>query len=349
VFFIESPQKIFAFLMAYGPTPEELVKWMSDPEEIDRRLKGTEHAHLIDPKAHQQRAGVLGSLGLVADSLRLLPKKGHGNGEWSATEWAETRQGWIFITSLPAEREALRPLQSLWIDLLVLRLLNEPKEGQKRAWFVIDELASLQKLPQLHTAITENRKSKNPVILGFQGKSQLEYLYGHLAEVMLSQPATSIWLKTKEPTAGEWVSKFIGKVEIERLRETHFDGSHDGRNFALDRQVEPLVMESEISGLADLHAFMKYENYVTRFSFPYLDMPLVATDFDLRDTPEDKLPYDPKNIGAAKPQSPLELKPEPKAPALPQRKSPRKATETEQQEPVVGADDNSQRSLNLRG
>ena len=173
-FFIESPQKIFAFLMAYGPTPEELVKWMSDPQEIDRRLKGTEHAHLIDPRAHQQRAGVLGSLGLVADSLRLLPKKGEGNGEWSATEWAETRQGWIFITSLPAEREALRPLQSLWIDLLVLRLLNEPKEGQKRAWFVIDELASLQKLPQLHTAITENRKSNNPVILGFQGKAQLE-------------------------------------------------------------------------------------------------------------------------------------------------------------------------------
>jgi hypothetical protein len=58
-FFIESPQKIFAFLMAYGPTPDELVQWMSNPEEIDRRLKGTEHAHLIDSHAHQQRAGVL--------------------------------------------------------------------------------------------------------------------------------------------------------------------------------------------------------------------------------------------------------------------------------------------------
>ena len=32
-------------------------------------------------------------------------------------------------------------------------------------------------------------------------------------------------------------------------------------------------MESEISGLADLHAFMKYGNYVTGFSFPYLDVP----------------------------------------------------------------------------
>ena len=349
-FFIESPQKIFAFLMAYGPTPEELVKWMSDPQEIDRRLKGTEHAHLINPTAHEQRSGVLGSLGLVADSLRLLPKKGEGNGEWSAREWAETRQGWIFITSLPTEREALKPLHSLWIDLLVLRLLNEPKEGQKRVWFVIDELASLQKLPQLHTAITENRKSNNPVILGFQGKAQLEVLYGHLAEVMLSQPATSIWLKTKEPAASEWVSKFIGKVEIERLRETHFDGSRAGRNFTLDRQIEPLVMESEISGLADLHAYMKFENYVTRFSFPRFDMPIVASGFDLRDIPEDKLPYDPKNIGAAKPQvRPAGLKQEPNVSTPPQRKSPRTATEIPQQETDLEMNVNAQQSLNLRG
>ena len=295
-FFIESPQKIFSFLMAYGPTPDELVQWMSNPDEIDRRLKGTEHAHLIDPRAHQQRAGVLGSLGLVADSLRLLPKKGEGNGRWTATEWAEKRQGWIFLTSLPAEREALRPLQSLWIDWLVLRLLNEPTKEQKRVWFVIDELASLQKLPQLHTAITESRKSRNPVVLGFQGKAQLEYLYGHLAEVMLSQPATSVWLTTKEPNAGEWVSKFIGKVEIERLRETHFDGTRSGHNFTIERQVEPLVLESEISGLADLHAFMKYQNSVTYFSFPYFDMPEIAKPFELRERPDDKLPYEPKAI-----------------------------------------------------
>jgi hypothetical protein len=78
-------------------------------------------------------------------------------------------------------------------------------------------------------------------------------------------------------------------------------------------------------------------------------MPVVATDFDLRDTPEDTLPYDPKNVGATKPQIPLELKPEPKAPAPPQRKSPQTVTERQQQEPTVGVDDNSQQSINLRG
>ena len=73
-FFVEAPQKIFAHLLTFLPTPEELVRWMSDPAEIDRRVKGTEYWMLIDPKAPQQRTGVLGSLNMSADSFRLLPK-----------------------------------------------------------------------------------------------------------------------------------------------------------------------------------------------------------------------------------------------------------------------------------
>jgi type IV secretory pathway TraG/TraD family ATPase VirD4 len=227
-----------------------------------------------------------------------------------------------------------------------LRLLNEPTEAQRRVWFVIDELASLQKLPQLHTAITEARKSRNPVVLGFQGKAQLEYLYGHLAEVMLSQPATSVWLTTKEPKAGQWVSEFIGKVEVERIRETHFDGTRAGRNFALDRQIEPLVLESEISGLADLHAFMKYQNYVTRFSFPYFDMPVVAKGFEPRERPDEKLPYQPKRASEAGPAK-VELKQEPEI-SVPSTSG--GIAEVAQIEPEIAiAPDEDVRNLIMRG
>jgi hypothetical protein len=111
-------------------------------------------------------------------------------------------------------------------------------------------------------------------------------------------PTTSIFLKTKEPNAGEWVSKAIGKVEIERMKESHFDGTRSGRNFALDIQVEPAVMESEISGLPDLHAFIKYENYVTGFSFPYLDIEGHQIPFERRHLSDEKLTFDPKNIKA---------------------------------------------------
>ncbi len=298
-FFVEAPQKIFAHLLSFLPTPEDLVQWMSDPEEIDRRVRKTEYWALIDPKAPQQRTGVLGSLNMSADSFRLLPKEDETTSVWTATKWAETRRGWIFITSRPTMREALRPLISLWIDTLVLRLLNEPMPDQKPVWFVIDELASLQRLPQLHTAITENRKSQNPVILGFQGRSQMEARYGDDAEAMLSQPATKIFLRTTEPRAAKWVSEAIGEVEIERLRETHYDGTRQGRNFMLDRQTEPLVLPSEVSGLDDLRGFLKYGNHVARFTFPFIELEEKNPGFDERKmddliVPSTPLPPEPE-------------------------------------------------------
>jgi hypothetical protein len=295
-FFTETPQKIFAHLLTFGPTPTQLIAWLSNPDEIDKRVLGTEMQAMIAKGAQQQRNGVLASLGLVADSLRMLPTKEQSKTTWSATEWSETRKGWIFITSSATEREALRPLHSLWIDLLVLRLLTAPQGTQKPVWFVLDELASLQRLPQLHTAITENRKSQNPLVLGFQGKAQLEVIYGHLAEVMLSQPATKIFLKTTEPKAAEWVSNAIGKIEIERMKETHFDGTRSGKNFTLDRQVEPLVMDSEISGLENRHAFLKLGNNVARFHFEYMDLPQRTRGFVARDMEDDALGFDPLTL-----------------------------------------------------
>jgi hypothetical protein len=243
---------------------------------------------MIAKDAPDQRNGVLASLGLIADSLRLLktPEQAEGN-EWSATQWAEKRKGWIFLTSTEeAQQEALRPLHSLWIDLLILRLLGQPEPGQGRAWFVIDELATLQRLPQFHTALTKGRKSNNPIIYGYQGKAQLEVIYGHLAEVMLSMPSTKIVMKTSEPNAAKWASELIGEIEIERVRETKADGKRAGKSFTLDRQIEPLVMASEIEGLDDLHAFMKLGNHVTRFSFAHAERKIIAPSIVPRKIPE---------------------------------------------------------------
>jgi len=295
-FFHDTPAQIFAHLLKLGPTPHQLAAWMASDTELLKRVQGTEMAFYIDRKAGPQRAGVLSSLGLVAKGFRLLPEKDETRPLWTARTWAKTRQGWIFITSQTEVRDALRPLQSLWIDLLVMRLLSVPQPGQRPVWFVIDELASLQKLPQLHTAVCESRKRLNPLVLGFQGKAQLEVTYGHLAEVMLSQPATKIFMKTSEPKAAEWISEMIGKVEIERLKETKFDGTRSGKNFTVERQIEPLVMGSEISGLDDRHAYLKLGNNVARFAFDYLDLPMPTDSFIPRKMADGGLAFDPDTL-----------------------------------------------------
>jgi len=251
-FFVEAPRRIFAHLLTLDPTAEELAMWLRRPQLIDERVVDTSSAAMIDRDAPAQRGGVLASLNMVADALMLVPSEHDADRRWSCDRLAATRQGWLFFTSTPPTRDALLPLTSLWLDTLVLRLMERPRPDGRPVWFVLDELASLQRLPQLHTAITENRKSHNPVVLGFQGRSQLETRYGHDAEAMLSQPATKIFLGTTEPHAAKWIADTIGEVEIERQRESRSAGSwgqrRDSTSFGLERQVEPLVMASEIMG-----------------------------------------------------------------------------------------------------
>jgi hypothetical protein len=290
-FFTKTPQKIFAQLLQKPCTPKELAEWMANPEEIDRRVAGTVMERMIPKDSPNQRNGVLASLGLVADTFEMLPTIEEAAGRRLViTEWAKERQGWLFITSRPTERDALKPIISLWLDWLILQLLSAPTPDQKPVYLVIDELASLQRLPQLHTALTESRKSKNPLILGFQGKDQMDEVYGpRVSSAMLSQPATKIFLRTTENVGSEWISKMIGKIEIERVKETHSGGTNAHKTYTVDRQIDAMVMESEISGLEDKIAYMKLGNRVVRFNFPYVSPPKKTEPFIQRRVRADEL------------------------------------------------------------
>ena len=327
-FFVEAPRKIFAHLINQRPTPQELTYWMSNADEIDKRIEGTEMAAMIDRGAANQRSGVLGSLNMVADAFKLLPKESETTKRWSTVEWAKERKGWVFITSKATMRERMRPLVSLWLDLLVLRLMNDDT-ARRKTWFVLDELASLQHLPQLKTAVTENRKSNNPMVLGFQGKAQVEALYGHVAEAMLSQPATKIFLKTSEPHASEWISKAIGEVEVERFRESRTKGVFPRGRESEQRDItrEPLVMASEVAGLDPLHGYLKHGNLVVQMRFPYMELAECAAKFVERPAQKPVPQPEPVAVAVAKPVAVEEPVMQRKPPQPVQQKQEQKAAE----------------------
>jgi hypothetical protein len=57
------------------------------------------------------------------------------------------------------------------------------------------------------------------------------------------------------------------------MRESRSKGEYGQRSFGLERQVEPLVMPSEISGLPSMHGYLKLGNLVVRLQFPFIDVP----------------------------------------------------------------------------
>lgn len=267
-FFTTAPRRVLAHLLRYSPHIHQLLRSMSDPAEIMRRLEGTPHAALLDPGAPAQRAGVLSSLNLIADSLELIPRPHHAAPSFTTADWRFQRKRWVFLTSSAAHREKVLPLHAVWLDLFILRMMEPCANQAKPVWFVLDELASLNKLPQLHTAVTENRKYGNPVVLSLQGRSQMEKRYSQDAEAMLSQPATKIFLKTSEPRAAKWISDSIGEIEVERLKESRSMGLLGSRkSFAMEIATKPLIMASEIAGLAPLTGFIKLENHVVPARF----------------------------------------------------------------------------------
>src|ERR1700722_15965496 len=270
-FFTDGPRRVLAYLLKLRPQPRDILRMMADPSRIEEAVKGTPIAVLLDSGAPAQRAGVLASLNMVADSLELLPEWEHTRPTFATAEWYTARKRWVFLTSTPAYRAKILPLHSVWLDLFILRMMGYCEDhAAKPVWFVLDELASLNKLPQLHTAVTENRKYGNPVVVGFQGRSQLEKRYGQDAEAMLSQPATKVFFKTSEPRAAKWISEAIGEIEVERLKESRNLGLLGSRkSYAMEVATKPLVMASEISGLEPLHGFVKQENRVVPVHFRF--------------------------------------------------------------------------------
>jgi type IV secretory pathway TraG/TraD family ATPase VirD4 len=271
-FCVKGPRRIFARLLMLKLPPEELVRVMADEKELDRIAKGTDLESLLYHGAGPQRGGVMGELNMVVDGLKLLPRREETKAAWTATQWSKQRKGWLFLTSTPETREAVLPLTSLWLDMLVLRLMNRQEE--RPVWFVLDELDTLKRLPQLHNAVTQTRKSGNPVVLGFQGRSQVEARYGHIAESLLSQPSTKIFLRTGEPNAARWVSSYIGDEERQWLRVSYTEGQTPQQRRSKTWHTEqpparPLVIASTIQGLTDHQGYMKLDNLLVKVKFSY--------------------------------------------------------------------------------
>ena len=276
-FFIEAARKIFVHLLRYRPSPQELTHWMRNIDEIDMRVSGTELEAMIRKSAASQRAAVQGTLNQAAAAFQLLPAENEANGRWSAAAWAKERKGWIFLPTLPILRESLRPLLSAWLDSLILRLMETNHSSASRVWLIVDELSSLQRLPQLPTAITESRKSNISLVIGFQGRSQLETVYGSQAEAMLSQPMTKVFLRTSEPNAAEWISRSIGEVEVLRCDESRtrsvgfLSAVQRSTTSHVRRSMEPLVLASTIASLDNLSGYVKSKDLVVPARFCYME------------------------------------------------------------------------------
>jgi hypothetical protein len=284
-FFLKAARAILGRMFEFKPTPKTLVSWLGNAEAIDKLVAETEHSHLIPRNAHGQRAGVLGVLSDLGETFRLLPEREECATEISLTQWAAERQGWLFITSTMDSREALRPLQAVFINILMKRLMSvAPERGQRYpCWVIVDEVHSLHRLPVLYEAQTEGRKYGLKLVQGTQGKAQYEEYYQTLSKTMLAGPKLKLFYRCGEPESARWVSDTIGEVEIEKPKigttASVEDRGRDSINYASVMEHRPVVSKEEIMSLPDLHGYWKYCDMVVPFRLPLAPVRIIAEGF----------------------------------------------------------------------
>ncbi len=276
---------------------------------IDEAIQGTELETMMGRNAPNQRGAVVGHLTQIAYALRQLPEETEQRQPFVLRDWCEKRKGWIFVTNTQNTRDSLRPIQSLWLDSLIMDLLSQgARPDLPPVLMALDEMQTLQKLPQLMPLVTDGRKSLR-VLMGFQGRSQLKALYGETAEAIFSAAYTKFFMRTSEDEASKWVSNTIGEVERERVKETRpahvaSKGSH---SYSTERVTEKLLLPSQFQGLDDRKGFLKYGNYVVPFELPIMETIVNAPGLVKRDS----LPVVKQPLPTLEPVEPEEEQPEP--------------------------------------
>jgi hypothetical protein len=291
-------RRVLASLFLSRPSPDELVAWLASPAVLAARLAGTPEAVLVKRLNAGERTRVLAVLAVLGDAFRLLPAESKTTHRWSAAEWSWSHRGWLFVTSPPILRERLRPLTSLWLDLLLWRLIEHSGDGTPRTWVVLDDLASLNRLRHLYAALVSDRAGRMPMVVCVHGRSLMDARYGAQAEAIVARPATKLFFRTREPRAAAWIAATVGHVAIERVPVTHDPGDSRVSRSPLAHQIEPLVLDSEVMSLPTGHAVLTAEGLVASLALAEPAAVVTGPAF----LPRPSKPWPPRTPPAERPE-----------------------------------------------
>ena len=191
----------------------------------------------------------------------------------------------IFISSKIDSHDNVKPLISAWLDIAILQLMNLDPEINRSLWFILDELPSLQKLPTLQTGLAESRKYGGAFLITCQLYSQLKEIYGHNnAQSISGLCRNRVTFSTPDEETANWCSNNLGNRENMITKENLSFGANeyrDGVNISQNKELEKLVIPSQIMNLKDLEFYLSFSNGlpITKSKLSYINRIDVADRF----------------------------------------------------------------------
>jgi type IV conjugative transfer system coupling protein TraD len=238
-----------------------------------KETKGGERGYVyIQDASSKQAMSVAAVMMQYVKSFEYMAKV---DGSFSITNWLnDPKQGTIFITNYADVKDTLRPILSLFVDLLGRKLLSMKDDRKRRIFFILDEFGTLQRLSTIKDLLTLSRSKGGAVFIGVQDKGQIDKIYSpEFSQSILNACGNSLVFRVSDPTTAKYLSDRIGRTEVLETDQTLSMGvadNRDGVSLMQRTREKDLVLPSEIMNLEDLEAYLKIANYsITKIRFQY--------------------------------------------------------------------------------
>lgn len=307
-FWVSSSRTIFSdTAMQFASRPDRSIETFLktclsiDLNSLREFLKNTPSANLVEEKIEKTAISIRSVLTNYAKSLRYLQGLDkEGKREFSIREWmtdAQYDSSWLFISTTARHRKAVRPLISMWLSLATLLLQSMGENSDRRVWFIGDEIASLQKIPEFNETLAEARKFGGCFVLGIQNMPQLIHIYGReMAKAIFDLLNTRAYGRSPSAEVAKIVEEELGHQRRREAREQNsygLDQVRDGISISKDKVNEPIVDYDQIMKMPNLQFYVRLpgEYPVVKLNLKYRKQKkyhpaLIERDFHDRLSPE---------------------------------------------------------------
>ena len=271
-FWVSSSRTIFSdTAMQFASRPDRSIETFLktclsiDLKSLREFLKNTPSANLVEEKIEKTAISIRSVLTNYAKSLRYLQGLDkEGKPEFSIREWmtdAQYDSSWLFISTTARHRKAVRPLISMWLSLATLLLQSMGENSDRRVWFIGDEIASLQKIPEFNETLAEARKFGGCFVLGIQNMPQLIHIYGReMAKAIFDLLNTRAYGRSPSSEVAKIVEEELGHQRRREAREQNsygLDQVRDGISISKDKVNEPIVDYDQIMKMPNLQFYVR--------------------------------------------------------------------------------------------
>lgn len=233
-------------------------------EELRELLDGTPAQPFV-LEGNERMFGSIRSIASNAVAALAFIRRQSGK-SFSIRDWVEEGTGVLFLPYRADQIAALRSVISTWMRIAIFQTMSQG-EGDRRLWFVIDELDALGNIDGLKDALARLRKFGGRCVLGFQSIAQVSGIYGECeSQTIVENCGNTLILRCSASEKGgtaQFASRLIGEREIVRKTFSRssgapFSGESRGSVTRSSQHVlEQAVLASEIEQLPDLVGYVK--------------------------------------------------------------------------------------------